>query len=130
MLQYVGLRDLALALREVKREAYDAIADGLEDVGEAVREEAREIFPRSRNIRLRDRAAARASAAGFETRVRPGAEALVVVGQRLRKTTGLHPEWGELQVRYGLWPAREHRLEEAGSILEERIGATLRANGF
>lgn len=120
MIRYEGLRDVLLAFRELDREAYAAVSEGLHEVGEVVREDATRRFDKYD----------RKSAAGFEARVRPGAESAVIVGQKLRKTTGLRPDWGALQVTRALLPARTAKLEEAGLLLEARVGATLRAHGL
>jgi hypothetical protein len=68
------------------------------------------------------------SAAGFRTYVRAGAR--VSVEQSKRKTTGAHPEYGALQMREGLIPARESKLAEVELLVEGRVGGLLHRNGF
>jgi hypothetical protein len=58
------------------------------------------------------------------------AEALVIVGQRLRKTTGLRPDWGARQVVEALLPARAEKLDDAAELLEERVSLALAEHGF
>ncbi len=58
------------------------------------------------------------SAAGFRTRVRVRG---VEVEQSLRKTTGLHPEWGALQMRRGLLPALYDKQDEVEAELEKAL---------
>jgi hypothetical protein len=68
------------------------------------------------------------SAAGFRTYVRAGGR--VSVEQSKRKTTGNRPQFGALQMREGLLPAQESKLEEVAGILDDEVGGLLHRNGF
>lgn len=119
-LEYTGLKELVSALREIDTETLGQVKQAMGEVGQVVTDEARRMFePFDRH-----------SAQGFETRVRVGAEALVVVGQRLTKTTGTKPSWGALQMTEALIPARSKKLNEASYILENRVGRVLSRHGF
>src|ERR1051326_4782849 len=109
MIRYEGLRELAQALHSVNRDLYDSVRGGLKEAGELIRADARGRFEKYN----------KASADGFETRVRMGAGALVVVGQRLRKTTGLRPDFGALMMTKALLPARMDKLDQAAALVEE-----------
>lgn len=119
-LEVEGLRELLAALKQVEHRIYPELVAAMREVGDVVRDDARRRFS----------PVDRFSAQGFETRVRPSSEALVIVGQRLRKTTGNHPEWGARQMREALLPARHAKYDEANEILEKRMGRLLRAHGF
>jgi hypothetical protein len=88
-----------------------------------VQEQARRDF-----IRAVDGRNVRRTAEGFRTFVRAGA--IVHLEQSLRKTTGLHPEWGALQMTKGLLPAREEKLDEVADRVELFVGALLHKHGF
>lgn len=97
--------------------------EGLRAGGQIVQEEARRKFVRSvisPNTRR--------TAEGFRTYVRAGST--VTVEQSLRKTTGLHPEWGALQMQNALLPAREETLDRVGEKIEDGVGGLLRTHGF
>jgi hypothetical protein len=79
-----------------------ATREALESVGEIVRlAGARDLvqYKASKYGRPQD---AQMSASSFKVRVRQRG---VEVEQSLRKTTGLHPEWGRTQMKHGLIPA-------------------------
>lgn len=118
-LEYSGLRELIHALKEVDVHVIPAIKERLEEVGEVIRREAQHRFE----------SIDRYSAQGFETRVRPGSEALVVVGTRLR-SRGTNPDWGALLMTKALLPARSAKFDEAAEILENRVGSLLHQHGF
>jgi hypothetical protein len=82
------MRALALADKADRK----AVRDELRQVGDIVRRDAVRFFsPVNAH-----------SAGGYRTRVRQRG---VAVEQSIRKTTGLHPEWGSLQMRRALLPA-------------------------
>jgi hypothetical protein len=58
------------------------------------------------------------SAAGLRTGVRQRG---IFVRQGLRKTTGLHPEWGAYQMRHGLIPARQEQMPQTMRALERAM---------
>lgn len=121
-IQYEGLREIAHALKETDATTLGELTRDLGKVGEVVRKEAVTLFDRYDTY----------SAAGFDVRVRVNTSslALVSVGQSLLKTTGLHPEWGALQVTEALLPARDHKMIEAERTLEEGAIANLRRHGI
>lgn len=82
------------------------VREALEKVGEIVRLDGSRAL-----IQYKTGGAARSaaesinaakSAAGFKVRIRQRG---VEVEQSLRKTTGLHPEWGGVQMKHALLPA-------------------------
>ena len=95
-----------------------AIRDELGEVGDAVRQDAEFRFSRY-SVK---------SAAGFKVQVKKAG--LVRVEQSLRKTTGLHPEWGAKMMTAALLPARDAKLEGAVAGLEERIALVFTTHGF
>lgn len=121
-IRYEGLAELARALRETDRALLKELKEDLGKVGDVVRDDARHKFE---DISLQ-------TAAGFETRVRAGgdASALVVVAQRLRKTTGKRPDYGATQMRHALLPARAEKQEDAVRILEDGAIKLLHDHGF
>lgn len=124
-----GIADLIGLLRETDAAAFGVLMHELEKVGDLVRDDARQRLVEKFGARVE------ATASGFETRVRPGVktlqrDAIVVVGQSRRKTTGRRPDWGYEQVRYGLIPARSAKIEEAQQLVEDGIVALLREHGF
>jgi hypothetical protein len=58
------------------------------------------------------------SAAGFKVKVRTRG---VEVDQTLRKTTGLRPDWGSLQMRKALLPALESKTTEVEAEFEKAL---------
>ena len=82
------------------------VRDELKAAGEIVREDAFRRF-RDRSPR---------TARGFRVAVRQRG---VDVEQRLGKTTGLHPEWGAVQMKDALIPARDAKEPEIILRVEE-----------
>ena len=96
---------------------------GLRSGGQIVQEEARKQFIRKVSGRGVQR-----TAEGFRTYVRVGGA--VSVEQSLRKTTGLRPDWGALQMTEALLPARDEKLDEVAERIEDGIGGLLHKHGF
>ncbi len=121
-IRYEGLREIAQALKETDKGMLRELTDDLALVGGVVEKAAVTLF---------DRIDAR-SAAGFDTRVRinTSTQALVSVGQSLRKTTGLRPDYGAIQITEALLPARDRNIGQATRILEEGAISLLRRNGI
>lgn len=93
-LQVEGYRELLRAFQQADRAQRLGLRHSLREVGEIVQRDAvRRFSP----INAR-------SAAGYKVRVRQRG---VAVEQSIRKTTGAHPEWGDLQMRRALLPALE-----------------------
>ncbi len=108
------------AFKQVESGILPELRADLGKVGDVVRDEARRRFE----------SVSSKTAAGFETRVRVGSSALVVVAQSLRKTTGSRPDYGATQMRLALLPARAAKHDEAVDILEAGAGRLLHRNGF
>jgi hypothetical protein len=90
--------------RETKRDARRILARA----GQAIEQDAAaRIAPKDAR-----------SASGYRTSVRQRG---IVVRQSLRKTTGLHPEWGAYQMRHGLIPARGAQMPETTRALEHAM---------
>jgi hypothetical protein len=121
-IRYEGLRELAQSLKETDQQLLGHLRDGLEQVGAVVRDEASRDFVNYSSW----------SAANFETRVRAGGQssAVLVVGQRLRKTSGKRPDFGALQVTHAFLPAWEAKADEATDICEHEVVELLHEHGF
>src|SRR5436305_13177204 len=103
-----GYRDLLRALRTADKESRLALRAELRHVGEATQAGA------ARRVGAKDPK----SAAGYKVRVRQRG---VAVEQSLRKTTGVHPEWGAWQMRHALLPSLAADAGEA----DRRLAAAL-----
>lgn len=127
-INYEALPELARALKETDAALLGELRTELKKVGEIVREDAASRFVR----REGSSAAVAKTAGGFETRVRAGggAHAVVVVAQRLTKTTGRRPDYGARQMTEALLPARAANMEKAERALEQGAYALLRRHGF
>jgi hypothetical protein len=89
----------------------------------AEKKEVRAAFARSGEIVRADaatrfRAYSAHSAAGYRVRVRQRG---VEVDQSLKKTTGLHPEWGALQMRKALLPSLYAKQTEIEAEFEKAL---------
>lgn len=97
-----GFKELVASTAYLIPSERAATREALESVGEIVRlGGARGLVQYKEEKYGRPQDAVR-SATGFKVRVRQRG---VEVEQSLRKTTGLHPEWGAVQMRHGLLPA-------------------------
>ncbi len=97
-----GFKELVASTSYLIPSERAATRDALESVGEIVRiGGARGLVQYKESKYNRPQDAVR-SASGFKVRVRQRG---VEVEQSLRKTTGMHPEWGKVQMRHGLLPA-------------------------
>lgn len=114
-LRVVGYQELLRALKLADKADRLAVRKVLRSVGDDVQRDAvQETSP----VDAR-------SAAGYRVYVRQRG---VGVEQSLRKTTGLHPEWGSWQMRHALIPAleaneddSERKMEEALSLVSDRF---------
>jgi hypothetical protein len=111
-----GLREFIRATDHAQRETKRLVREELAAAAEPVRAEAERRFS---TIDAQ-------SAAGYAVSVRRAG--LVMVVQRLRKVTGLRPDYGALQMRNALLPALaakegqvEHRLERAVDEIADRM---------
>ncbi len=97
-----GFKELVASTAYLIPSERAATREALESVGEIVRlGGARGLIQYKESKYNRPQDAVR-SATGFKVRVRSRG---VEVEQSLRKTTGLHPEWGSAQMRHGLLPS-------------------------
>ncbi len=132
---YEGLRELAQALRVTDPEVFEALVVGLHKVGEVIRTGARQRFVTYGHEQQGHRHSFTESADTFETRVRAGgqAQALVHVGQRRRSSRiqqRRRPNYGGLQMKHALLPARTASLELAQELLEQEVHQLLVKHGF
>ena len=93
-----GFREFLKACQHAPKDTKRFVREAFRQVGEQVRSDAADRF---KTIDAR-------SAAGYKTRVRQRG---VAVEQSIRKTTGLHPEYGSLQMRRALIPALQSNAE-------------------
>lgn len=107
-LRVKGLREFQRACAKAPIEARREARKAFRRVGELVRADARE------RLSQYDGRSARA------LRVRVNQRG-VWVGQSLRKTTGSHPEWGELQMTRALRPALDAQRDDAERELEQAL---------
>ena len=107
-----GFNELIKASREVPKAMGVEVRGAFGEVGEIVRADA---TPRFAKYSVR-------SAAGFRVVVRQRG---VSVEQSLRKTTGLHPEWGKLQMRKALLPALRHSEPEVEAAFTKAVDRSL-----
>ena len=114
-----GYRELLRALQAADKESRLALRAELAYAGEATRKGAQ----------TRLAAKAPKSAAGYKVRVRQRG---VAVEQSLRKTTGIHPEWGAYQMRHALLPALAANAAETDRRIEaalDKIAARFDSGG-
>jgi hypothetical protein len=126
-IQYEGFSEIYRALHDLEPATHEALREGLLEVGNVARERAVQDFSSYGGSDQALESHAR-TAEGFKTRVR--ATGLVVVEQTIRKTTGLHPEYGGLMMTKALLPARAATLDEATAIVERKVVVTLHRAGF
>lgn len=104
-LQVKGYTDFQRALRAAEKDDRLAVRGVFRHVGDQVKRDAvQEVNPVDAK-----------SAAGYRTYVRQRG---VGVEQSLRKTTGLHPEWGAWQMRHALVPALQANEEDTKRRIE------------
>ena len=97
-----GFKETIAAIDTLVPSERAAMRGALEKVGELVRVGGARTLVQYEAEKYNRTKWAEHSAAGFKTRVRQRG---VEVEQSLRKTTGLHPEWGAVQMTHGLLPA-------------------------
>jgi hypothetical protein len=112
-----GLRELVSALRKADKRLAKDLRKGLREAAVIVQRDAAERFA---SIDAR-------SAAGFRPRVRGPRAA---VEQRLRRTTGQHPDFGALQMRRALMPALDAKAGEVEKKLEDILDRLGNKAGF
>lgn len=113
-----GLRELQRALKAIDRELAREIDGELRGIAQAVADDAKARFS---TIDAR-------SASGFRPRLRGFGK--VVVEQRRKRTTGLHPEYGALQMTRALIPAMWGKRTDVEHALESMIDHLADRHGF
>lgn len=112
-----GLRELQRDFRRISKDLAKEVREGLKAAAEPVRQEAAELFnPVDAH-----------SAAGYRVSVR---QKVVTVQQSRRRTTGQHPEYGSLQMRRALIPARSRREDEVVEAVDKVLAKLAGENGF
>jgi hypothetical protein len=114
-----GQKELEAAFMEVRREVLRELRPALREIGELVRAEAQSLFS--------VRPGWARSAAGYKVRVRQRG---VAVEQSLKRTTGLHPNYGSLQMTRALEPALDDKTPEVMARIELLVDASARHAGF
>lgn len=103
-----GIKELHRDLRKYDRELALELNRRLKDAAELVRQAASERF----------QPISSATAAGFRPRARSGS---AFVAQSKRRTTGLRPDFGSLQMRVALVPALESKSGEVERAVEQLL---------
>ena len=103
-----GYREFMRVTRKAERETKGKIDARMREAGDIVRADAYQRFQRYDEK----------SASGFRVRARVGG---IFVEQKLRKTTGQHPEYGELQLSRALEPALVSKENEVVANLEKAL---------
>ena len=103
-----GYREFMRATAKAEKETKTVIHTKLREAGDVVREDAARRFLRY-DVK---------TASGFRIRSRVGG---VFVEQKLRKTTGLHPEFGALQMRVALVPALDAKSNEVVRRMDQAL---------
>lgn len=116
----VQLKGLPAARRALR--SYDKALDGrvkteLKAGGELVRSTAQSMFSKYDSR----------SAAGYRVVVRARG---VAVEQRYGRTTGLHADYGRLQLATALFPARDAREPEVAALVDAMLSRLAAENGF
>lgn len=112
-----GLNQLVRALNKVDKELAKEIRSEIREVAKVVQDDARSRFM---GVDARSAMGLRASARGGRG----------FVGQRYKRTTGHHPEFGSLQMRKALLPALGSKQDEVVRRLEEMIDRLGNRAGF
>ena len=133
--KYTGIDEIVQSLRGVEDKLLYTLNEQMREVGDVVRDDARERFVAKFSERrtLQSALSVARTAENFQTQARgitSGTTVRVAVGQRLRKVTGKRPDWGSEQMTWGLVPARDAELEKASVILEDGVYGLLHTHGF
>ena len=112
-----GLRETRRAFRKLSKDLDKEVRDGLREAAKPVHEEASNLFARYDAD----------SAGGYRIRVRQRG---VAVEQSKRRTTGLRPDYGKLQMRRALIPALDRRQDEVIEGIDKVLDRLAGENGF
>lgn len=114
-----GLNETLRAFRYIGGDLNKEVRAELKQVGEIVRRDA--------SVRASAKGYGARTQSGYRTRVRQKG---VAVEQSRRKTTGKRPEFGALQMRKVLIPARSDNYDEVIKGLEKALDNLAREAGF
>jgi len=133
--KYTGIDEVVHALRGVDDHLLYTLNESMKEVGDVVRDDARERFVAkfSERSSIASALSIARTAENFQTQARgitSGTTVRVAVGQRLRKKSGKRPDWGGEQMKFGLIPARDEKLGESAVILEDGVYGLLHSHGF
>lgn len=112
-----GYRETARALQRVNKGAKVALYKGLRDAATPIAEDARSRLSGYQGIKtssIRPRAGLRG----------------VYITQSAKKTSGLRPDFGSLQMRVGLLPAAYSRQDDIVEKVEEAFILLTKLEGF
>jgi len=133
--KYTGIDEVVQALRGVDEQLLTTLDTSMREIGDVVRDDARELFVAHFGQRASIASALSVSrtAANFQTQARgitSGTTVRVAVGQKLRKVTGKRPDWGGEQMTFGLLPARDETQQQQADILRDGAYGLLHRHGF
>lgn len=103
-----GYREFLRACRNTDKDTRRFVREAFRKVGDIVRQDATATFARVDQH----------SASGYKVRVR---QRWIAVEQSLRKTTGLRPDYGALQMRDALLPALMHNEDTLNREMDKAI---------
>lgn len=118
-----GYTELLVALRALPRAQQAALRAEFRAVGKLVADAARAKFTGG----VARSASVQRTADGFTPVVRLRG---VEVDQKLRKTTGLRPDWGKTQMRKGLVPGLEESTDAIVAGIDGAMDAAAEAVGL
>ena len=133
--KYTGIDEIVQALRGVDDHLLTTLDTSMREIGDVVRDDARERFVAhfSQRSSVASALSISRTAENFQTQSRgitSGTTVRVAVGQKLRKVTGKRPDWGGEMMKFGLVPARDEKQEQAAEILESGVYGLLHYHGF
>ena len=133
--KYVGIDEIVQALRGVDDQLLTTLDTSMREIGDVVRDDARERFVAhfSQRSSVASALSIARTAENFQTQARgitSGSTVRVAVGQRLRKKTGKRPDWGARQMEFGLIPARDETQQQQADILRDGAYELLHRHGF
>ncbi len=103
-----GYKPFMRAIARANPDSRKEVRNAFKAVGEVIRVKAEEMFQPYSSV----------SAAGYRVRVRQRG---IAVEQRYRKTTGLRPDYGALQMKKALLPARADSYDETQAEFEKAL---------
>lgn len=115
-LRVTNLREFQRLMSKADKATKKELREIFRETGEAVREDAASRFSRIDAN----------SASGYRVRVRQRG---VSVEQSKRRTTGLHPQYGALQMRIALIPGLEAKRNETMRAFEKAVENIIEAGG-